>query len=268
MKNKKVHLSAIIVAKNEEKMIGGCLNSLQGLADEVIIIDSGSTDKTVKIAQKHGAEIIKTRKKGFSNWRNLGAEKAKGEWLFYIDADERVTPELKKEILSLFTVHCSPFTVHSAFAIPRRNILLGHEMRHGGWWPDYVLRLIKKDKLEAWRGELHEQPKIKGSVGKLKEPMIHLTHRSLTEMVEKTNRWSEIEVRLMFEAGHPKMNICRFSSAVFREFWYRAVLKLGFLDGPIGIMEIIYQMFSRFVSYAKLWEMQLKSAKFKNQNAK
>ncbi len=141
----------------------------------------------------------------------------------------------------------------------RSNIFLGREMRHGGWWPDYVLRLIKKDKLITWEGELHEQPKINAEIGKLKNPLVHTSHRSLEEMVEKTNQWSEIEAKLLFESGHPKMAWWRFISVGFREFWNRGIVKMGFLDGVQGIIEVIYQSFSRMITYAKLWEMQTKN---------
>jgi len=190
----------------------------------------------------------------FSKWRNTGAKLAKNEWLLYIDTDEEVTSELKDEIIK--SINNSQ---NVAYAIPRKNILLGHEMRWGGWSPDYVLRLIKKDRLIKWQGKLHEQPTINGTVGHLKSLLIHRSHRSLSEMVEKTNQWSEIEAKLLFDANHPKMNIFRFSSAGFREFWYRGVHKLGFLDGKYGIIEIIYQVYSRLITYSKLWELQIKN---------
>lgn len=206
-------------------------------------------------------EVIKVETAGikgsFSEWRNEGAKKASSEWLFYIDVDEEVTDDLKNEIK--FTINNSQCT-NSAFAIPRRNKLLGHTMHWGGWWPDYVLRLIKKNKLKGWFGELHEQPLIEGQVGKLNNPLLHDSHRNLHDMVEKTNNWSEIEAKLLYESGHPKMNFFRFSSAAFREFWYRGITKLGFLDGTVGIIEIIYQIYSRMITYAKLWEMQIKTS--------
>ena len=142
-----------------------------------------------------------------------------------------------------------------------RNIFLGHEMRWGGWYPDFVLRLIKKDKLKGWHGNLHEQPEIVGTICHLKEPLIHTSHRNLSGMVDKTNKWSEIEAKLLYESGHPEMNIFRFFSAGFREAWYRGVVKLGFLDGTVGMIEIIYQTFSRLITYSKLWELQLKNAR-------
>lgn len=254
-------ISAIVIARNEERHIRKCVEALS-FCGEILVIDNGSTDNTVKIAKKSGAKVIHYKTPAneghFSEVRNFAKGKAKGEWLLFVDADEVVTKELREEIIT--TTDNSQIS-ESGFAIPRRNVLLGHEMHWGGWSPDHVLRLIKKDRLKGYEGKVHEQPKIEGSIGKLKNPFMHYTHESLTEMVEKTNKWSEIEAKLMFDAGHPKMNIPRFATAVLREFWYRAVVKLGFLDGPIGIIEIIYQCFSRFVSYAKLYEMQLKEGK-------
>jgi glycosyltransferase involved in cell wall biosynthesis len=204
-------------------------------------------------------EVVKVETQGiggsFSEWRNIGAKKAKSDWIIYIDSDEEVTPSLKDEILRV-----TDSDKFSGYAIPRKNILLGKELKWGGWAPDYVLRLIKKDKFVEWKGELHEQPVIKGPIGHLKNKLVHVSHRSLTEMVEKTNKWSEIEAKLLYDSGHPKMNVFRFFSAGFREFWYRAVVKLGFLDGTIGVIEIIYQVFSRLITYSKLWELQLNNA--------
>lgn len=268
-------LSAIIITKNEEERIGECLKSVD-FADDIIVVDNGSIDKTVNIVKKFGARVVKKPGDSFNELRNKGAEEAKGEWLLYIDADERVMPSLREEIKSKIPAFAppspkwlrrsseasagrqNPKSKFVAYAIPRKNILLGKEMKYGGWWPDYVMRLMRKEALKGWKGELHEQPEIKGRVGKLKNPLTHNTHRNLTEMVDKTNEWSEIEAKLMFEVGHPPMNIPRFFTAMFRELWYRAIVKKGFLDGPIGIIEIVYQMFSRFISYAKLWEMQIK----------
>jgi len=229
-------ISAIIlIGGNYDKdLLQKCLNSVKW-ADEIIKVET------------------KDIKGSFSEWRNYGATQANGDWLFYVDSDEEITLQLREEILKTIKEE-----KYSAFAIPRNNILLGKEMRFGGWWPDYVVRLIKKDALIKWEGELHEQPKIKGNVGKLKNPLIHNSHRSLTEMVEKTNEWSEIEAKLLFKSGHPKMNIARFISAGTREFWYRGIVKLGFLDGTIGVVEVFYQTYSRLITYAKLWELQTK----------
>jgi glycosyltransferase involved in cell wall biosynthesis len=229
-------ISAIILVggKYDKKLLEKCLDSVSWV-DEIIKLD---TDKL---------------KGSFSDWRNLGAKMAKSEWLLYVDADEMIPSKLKSLILQV--VGSDEF---AAYAIPRRNIFLGHAMHWGGWSPDFVVRLINKSKLKGWAGELHEQPEIFGTICHLKEPLTHDTHRNLTDMVEKTNQWSEIEAKLLYDSGHPKMNIFRFFSAGFREAWYRGVVKLGFLDGTVGVIEIIYQTFSRLITYSKLWELQQK----------
>ena len=251
-------ISGIVLVRNEEGLIGDCLESLAWV-DEIIVVDNGCTDKTIEIARDKGAKIIESLKGSFSGRRNLGAKQASGEWLLYVDVDERVTPLLKKEI-----EETTRNGTCVAYAIPRRNILLGHQMKWGGWWPDFVLRLIRKDALITWEGKLHEQPKIKGTIGKLNNPLTHFSHRSLSEMVSKTNEWSEIEAKLLFESDHPKMSWWRFISIALREFWFRGVKKMGFLDGTVGVIEIIYQMFSRMITYAKLWEMQNKKNESRN----
>ena len=237
---RKSTISAIVIVGgdfNDESLKKKCFDSVSW-CDEVVKVETDGLPG------------------GFSDWRNEGAKRAKGDWLLYIDADEEVTNALRKNILQI--IDAGEF---AGYAIPRKNIFLGHYMRWGGWSPDFVLRLIRKDRLVGWRGELHEQPVVNGTIGHLKEPLIHVSHRNLTEMVEKTNRWSEIEAKLLYDSGHPKMNIFRFVSAGCREFWYRAVIKLGFLDGTVGIIEIIYQVYSRLITYSKLWELQLKNQK-------
>ena len=168
-------LSVVILAKNEEKIIKDCLESVKW-ADEVILVDSGSTDKTLVMAKEFGAKIVNSpsKKLAFAKWRNQGLKVAQGDWLLYVDADERVTPELKKEIESL--IKSKPKAV--AFEIPRKNFYLGKEVRYGGAWPDYVRRLFLKKKLKGWVNQLHEHPEVEGSWGRLKHPLICLLYTS------------------------------------------------------------------------------------------
>ena len=231
-------VSAIVLSRPDSKKLANCLKSLDWADEKIVIKNSNITD--------------------FSKIRNQAAKKAKGDWLFYVDDDERCTPPLRDEILKLVKDDG-----YSAYDIPRKNIILGQWMRHMGQWPDRVLRLIKKDALVGWEGQLHEQPKIKGlsagrwgKLGHLENPLLHQKHDNLEEMVAKTNDWSEVEAGLMFEAKHPPMNIPRFCTAMAREFWQRMIIQAAFLDGPKGIIYALYQVFSRFVSYAKLWEIQ------------
>jgi glycosyltransferase involved in cell wall biosynthesis len=257
LRMKKIKISAAIIAKDEEKMIEDCLKSLAWV-DEIVLIDSGSTDRTCDIADKYTAKIIKVKGGNYSDWRNEGLVNARGEWILYVDADERITPLLRKEIESLITNQQSEF---NAYAIPRRNVILGKEMKHGGWWPDYVKRLYKKDKLEKWSGELHEEPVFTGNLDHLKNPMIHIKHSDLSQMVEKTNKWSEVEARLLYEANHPKMVWWRFIRIILTELWLRLIKLKGILDGVEGIIYSFYQAWSKFITYAKLWELQLENSK-------
>ncbi|MBI4058842.1 glycosyltransferase family 2 protein [Candidatus Microgenomates bacterium] len=270
-----MNISVIILTKNAAEKLTDCLESAKDLG-EIIILDAGSTDKTLEIAKKYGTRIFKQKAGSYDTWRNQGKEVAKSEWLFYIDPDERVTLELREEISRRVLPRGSPTAIPpgnnsgapsvglpaashpspAAFAIPRRNFVFGKELRHGGWYPDYVIRLIKKDKLIRWEGELHEQPKIEGEIGYLKNAFIHLKEDNLEDMIKKTNKWSEIEAKLLYDSGHPKMTWWRFVRPVVSEVWGRLILKLGFLDGTAGIIFSFYQGYSVFARYAKLWEMQ------------
>jgi len=244
----------VIIAKNEEKMIEDCLKSAQW-ADEIILLDGGSTDKTLSIAEKYEAKIIpqEVKKEDWGAWHNQGIKVAQNEWIFYLDADERITPVLRAEIENLKLRMENKIT---AYAVPRQNILLGKPMKFGGWYPDYQIRLFKKDKLSRWEGKLHERPVFKGDLGYLKKHILHLTHRNLSTMVEKTKEWSKIEAQLLFEAKHPPVIWWRILKIMTNEFWERGIKKQGWRDGIVGWIEIIFQMFSRFITYARLWEMQ------------
>lgn len=252
----KEKISVVIIAKNEEKMIEDCLKSIGNWANEIVVVDSGSTDKTLDICKKYKCLIFKTSKAGFSSWRNLGKEKSSFDWIFYLDADERMTDGLKKEITDI--INNPEFFV---YVIPRRNFYLGKEVRFGGAYPDYVKRLFKKDKLKKWVGKLHEEPLFEGELGCLKEPMIHITHRNLSSMVDKTSNWSKIEADLLYKANHPPVVGWRILRIMLTEFWYRVVKLKGWRDGTIGWIEAIFQVFSRFITYARLWEMQNKKTK-------
>jgi len=250
---KKPKISVIIIGKNAQDLVKDCLLSVKW-ADEIIYLDGGSTDRTLEIVKDFKVKVKKQKEKkmDFAAWHNQGIKESKGEWIFYLDTDERVTPELKKEILEKINSSEN----FAAYAIPRRNILLGKEMRFGGWWPDYQIRLFKRKFFKSWKGKLHERPVFEGELGYLKSPMLHLTHRDLSSMVEKTNQWSEIEADLLYKSGHPPMTWWRFLTAMGRELWQRGVKLQGWRDGTVGWIEIIYQMFSRFITYAKLWEKQ------------
>ncbi|MEK7472747.1 MAG: glycosyltransferase family 2 protein [Patescibacteria group bacterium] len=235
-------------------------NSKTKVSITAIVIFGGNYNKKLLESAKKSVSwcseliLINGTKGNFSDWRNEGLKKAKGDWVLYVDSDEEISHALYEEILS--TVNRSPSTVH-AFAIPRRNIIFNKEFKYSGQYPDYQKRLFKKDKLTKWIGEVHEEPIVDGEIGYLKNAIIHHKNMTISEMVEKTNNWSEIEAELMFKASHPKMNFIRFASAGFREFMLRFIKQKAFLDGKEGVIYGIYQIYSKLISYSKLWEKQL-----------
>lgn len=246
-------ISAIVITLNEEKLLPNCLHTL-AWADEVIVVDNGSTDKTIAIARQNKAIIVRQPEADFSQLRNQGAKVARSDWLFYVDADERVTPRLKKEILTTINQNPQP----AAYQIPRYNYQLGKLMLHGGWYPDYQTRLIRQSALKSWQGKLHEFPLIAGYTGKLKQPLIHLTHRDLDQMLIKTRQYVTLEAELMLENNHPPVKVKHLFAAFLSEFFHRALRQSGWRDGLAGWLEVFYQAFNRLLIMMKLAELQQK----------
>ena len=249
-------ISAIVITKNEEKTIKDCLLCLDWV-DEIVVIDSNSTDKTREIAQKMGVKIYICSKKGFDERRNLGREKAQNEWLLYVDTDERVSGKLKEEILMQIK---NPKTF-SAFKIPRLNIHYGKPLKHGGWYPDFQTRLFRKKDLSHWFGKIHESAKVNGKTGELKNHFIHLSHCSIKESFEKSALWTQMEADLFIKANHPPVTIYHFIKVPLSEFLNRVFVKKGFLDGTVGWLEGAIQAFNKFLVYGQIWEKQQKSSR-------
>lgn len=241
---KKNKLSVIILYGGDvdQDIYKRCLSSVK-FADEIIKIDT------------------KNIKGSFSEWRNEGLKRARGDWVLYVDTDEIVSEKLKIEILNV--LNSSLVTRNSqtarpvAYAIPRKNYIFGKEFKYSGQYPDYQKRLFRRDALKRWSGKVHEEPVFEGKMGHLKESLLHYKNMTISQMIEKTNKWSEIEAQLMVDANHPKMNFLRFFSAGFREFFKRFIKEKAFLDGREGVIYGIYQIYSRLISYSKLWEIQL-----------
>jgi len=245
-------LSVIILAHDVEDEIIPALETAK-FADEIIVVDTdtGSTDKTVALSLKHGARIVRSPGYNFARWRNDGAQAARGDWLLYLDSDERIPVKLANEIMKVIE---DP--QHQAYTISRFEVFLGKHLEH---WPDSrVLRLMKKTALKRWEGKVHEQPIIDGQVDELREQMIHLSHKNIDEKVISTMKWSNLEAEMMFNSGHPPMVGWRFIRIVLTEFWHRFFRQGLWKDGVEGWIEVVYQMFSKFISYERLWEMQRK----------
>lgn len=244
-------ISVIIITKNEEEVIEECIVSIKPLADEIIVIDD-SSDKTPEIAEKLGAKVVKNSFKDFSDQRNKALEIARYDWLFYIDADERATPEFIKEARE--KIKGGPENIAGYF-IRRKTFYFGKD-----WgFTDKVERIFRKSKILGWKGVVHETASVDGKMDIIEEPIFHFTHRNLSQMLEKTNKWSEYEAKLRFDANHPKMNILRFVRVIATGFLKSYFKEKGYKNGTAGMIEAIYQGYSMFITYSKLWEMQRKS---------
>lgn len=241
-------ISAIVIAKNEEEMIRECLESIT-FCDEIILVDNYSTDRTVNIAKHLSAKIIQDSSDDYSYLRNLGLSHSKYPWVFYIDADERVSKDLAKEIKSVLSQENGV----SGYKILRKNYYLGD---HGWPYIEKLERLFKKSSLIKWQGVLHETPLYNGDLGQLKNFLLHFTHRDLASMVEKTNNWSSTEAGLRLKVRHPNVTWWRFPRVMFGAFYNSYITQKGWKIGTPGLVESIYQAFSIFITYAKLWEMQ------------
>lgn len=246
-------ISVVIIAKNESERIETCIKSVLW-ADEVVVVDNDSTDNTKEVAKKHTDKVYTIKSNNFSEIRNFALDKVRGEWLLFVDADERVTKILKDEILGLINSE----TKDTAWKISRRNIILGEEKRYKAFWPDYVIRLFKRDKLREYTGEVHEQPQFEGSLGTLKNSLIHLTHRDIDSMVLKSLDWANIDANLRFKTNHPKMNGPRFVKIVTTEMYNQLVKRGGLKGGTVGVIDALLQTFSLYITYVKLWQLQRK----------
>lgn len=250
-------ISAVIIVKNGEAMIADCIESVR-FCDEIMVIDTGSTDRTTEIARHLGATVYLNNATDFASWRNYGLRKAKGSWILYVDVDERVSEELADNIKQVLDQRGGEY---SAYWVNRKNYYFGAHP-----WPyiEKILRLFKKKDLIEWQGQLHESPRITGSSGNLAGELFHYTHQDLAAMVSKTIAWSSVEAKLRFEAKHPKMTWWRFPRVMLSAFYDSYVRQKGYSAGTVGLIESLYQMFSMFITYAKLWELQNKEMIEKN----
>lgn len=246
-------LSVIILTKNEEAVIADCIESIKDLADEIIVIDSSSEDRTVDIAKHLGAKVFEHDFIDFSKARNFGIEQAKGDWVLYIDADEQATNSFIGEVKDSIS-HYKIDSSIGGYYIRRKTFYYGRDWQ----FIDKVQRLFYKKKFKEWHGVVHETPKISGEFGVIKSPILHYTHRNLSQMIAKTNEWSKYEAELRLKAKHPKMNSLRFIRIMITGFIQSYIYQNGYKNGTEGVIEAIYQSFSMFITYAKLWEKQNK----------
>lgn len=277
-----MQLSVVLITLNEEANLGRTLESVRPLvaagAGEIVVVDSGSTDRTLEIARAHGARVFVEPWKGYAGQKNSALEKAAGDWVLSLDADEEVEPALATEIAEILAVHqtfaharqsgdplgSGKFKVSfekqgevavgesiSGYWIPRKNYFLGRWIRRGGFWPDPKLRLFRKGAGRFEERPVHETVKLEGSTGRLNQALAHYAYPTLTEYLDHMNRYSSLGAEMVGPRGFSFINIVLRPWATFV---YNYFFRLGFLDGREGLLLHLYHAAYVSWKYAKAWE--------------
>lgn len=243
-------VSGVIICRNEERNIEECIKSIQW-CDEIIIIDSFSSDNTLGISKKYTGSIYQNEWKGFADQRKFALTKVNFEWVFSIDADERCTEELKDEIKNLLA---KENISEKGFDIPRKSYFLNKWIKHGGWYPNYQLRLFRKDSAEVSDRLVHESYIISGLKGKLKNNILHYTVTSITDYITKINSYSDLSA--LEKVNRKKIGFIDIFLIPRIVFFQQYILKGNFLDGIPGLMVSKFHMVTKLLNSMKIWELQ------------
>jgi glycosyltransferase involved in cell wall biosynthesis len=245
---KKVTLSVTIVALNEESNIRRCVGSIKNFVDEVVVVvDSRTIDKTAKIAGKLDAKVFIRKFSNFADQKNFALRRSLGDWILSLDADESIPPELGREIRKAITRKDV-----NGFLIPRRNIILGAEIKHTRWSPDKHVWLWKKSK-GRWVGDVHEEVVVEGKVGELKHAKIHYQEETVKEFLDMINEYTEHEANERVSSG-TKLSYFMFFYTPLLSFFRRYIYKKGFLDGWRGFVLSYMMAIYRMTTWVKVWE--------------
>ena len=246
-------ITAVVIAQNEEQMLPACLRCLQW-CQKILVINNGSTDKTAAIAEQFGAQVITIQHDSFAKLRNEALKRIATPWVLYVDADERLSPALAREML--VTLETQPEL--AAVSLNRTNVFYGRTMIAGGWQTDVVPRLFKTEKLTTWTGIVHETPHFEGETKLLQQPLMHLTHRSTKDGLLKTATWTYREATLLSESNLPPVTLATILRKTLAEIWRRAIQKKGYRDGMVGWIEALIQGMNKMLIYIQVWELQQK----------
>lgn len=246
-------ISALIIAKNEEANIGSCLESLKDLAGEiVVVVDSASNDRTEEISRLSGAKVFVKEWLGYSRTKSWGLEQTTGEYVLWIDADERLTSELAEEIKRTMTEGRE----FAALSFPRKAFFLDRWIKHCGWYPGYVTRFFARERATFDEKEVHEGLTVDGAVIRLKNPLLHYTDPDLSHYMKKLNHYTQLAASQMHGGGRRfKVSDVIIKPPAF--FFKMYILKLGWLDGLPGFILSVLSSYYVLTKYLKLWELEL-----------
>ena len=242
-------LSVVILTKNEESCIADCLESVKW-ADEIIVVDDESTDRTVEIVRQHQAKLFFRKMDIEGKHRNWAYAQASNPWVLSLDADETVTPELKTEIQRV--IESGEF---SAYDIPLRNFISNYWVRYGGWYPASKVRLFQKDKFKYEEAKVHPRAFIEGPCGHLKSDIIHRGYPDLEHFLNSVNRQSTLEAQKWIETGR-KMTLLWATWRAVDRFFRRYLRKKAYKDGMYGFIISFFDTLYQILSYAKFLEMK------------
>jgi glycosyltransferase involved in cell wall biosynthesis len=244
-------LSVILITRNEKANLRDCLTSLGGLAQQVVVVDTASTDETIAIAQEFGATIAQPADwPGFGPQKNRALDLATGDWVLSLDADERLTPELQSEIAAVLA---NPGHT-TCFAIPRLSWYCGRFIRHSGWNPDYVDRLFQRGTARFSNDLVHERLIPSGSVVKLKNYMLHYSFMNYSQVLQKIDRYSSASAEQAFAKGKRSSPLAAIGHGAW-SFFRTYFIRLGFLDGPQGFSLALANAQGSYYRYMKICEL-------------
>jgi glycosyltransferase involved in cell wall biosynthesis len=252
-------LSVCIITLNEEANIARTLESVRAIADEIIVVDSGSTDKTVALAQGRGAKVFAEPWKGFAAQKNSALAKATRDWVLSLDADEEVSPDLAASIQALLKGARTP--QFAGYKMNRRNMYLGRWIKRSGYYPDPKLRLIKRGSAEFELRAVHEDMKMPGPLGHLHGDLIHHAYPTLESFIEHANHYSSLGAQMVVDEKQSPVGFSFFNIVVrpLVRFLYSYFFRLGFLDGREGLLVLMTHASYVSWKYGKAWEMSKNS---------
>jgi glycosyltransferase involved in cell wall biosynthesis len=246
----RMEISAVVITYNEERRLEDALKSLAGVVSEIVVVDCHSTDETVNIARRFTDRVFERAWTNFADQKNFANGKAAHPWILSLDADERVSPELREELRGLRSTEPDV----DAFSIPRRVFYLGRWIRHSGWYPDRKVRLFRKTRAR-WEGEyVHERLVVEGRTAKLRGALHHFTYRNIREHLDRINTFSELGAQKLY-ARKKKARLTHLLGLPAFRFLRAYIWKLGFLDGFPGLVISVLTGHAVFVRYAKLREI-------------
>ena len=272
-------LSVVLITHNEERNLGRTLESVKPLvADgrgEIIVVDSGSTDRTVEISETYGAKVFLEEWKGFAAQKNSALDKASGDWILSLDADEEVEPTLAEEIGHYIlgrarestqdgvpnrTIALIATTITGLW-IPRKNHFLGRWIKHGGYWPDRKLRLFRRGAARFENRLVHEDVKLEGQAHELNGALLHHSYPTVSDYIEHMNRYSTLGAEMVVAKGPVHFTAINLTLRPLATFIYNYLLRLGFLDGKPGFLLHVNHSIYVAWKYAKAWELSRAKAR-------